>query len=54
MACSSYYEFTVSQIDSDEMKISELDNEMLFMNIYNYYCFKNFMSMYYIWRHSLR
>ena len=52
MAYSSYYEFTVSQIDNDEMKISELDNETLFMNIYNYYCFKNFMSMYYIWRHT--
>ena len=52
MAYSSYYEFTVSQIDNDEMKISELDNETLFMNIYNYYCFKKFMSMYYIWRHT--
>ena len=52
MAYSSYYEFTVSLIDNDEMEISELDNETLFMNIYNYYCFTNFMSVYYIWRHT--
>ena len=52
MAYSSYYEFTVSQIDNDEMKISELDNETVFMNVYNDYCFKNFMSTYYIWRHT--
>ena len=52
MAYSGYYEFTVSQIDNEEMEISELDNETLFMNIYHYFCFKNFMSMYYIWRHT--
>ena len=52
MAYSGYYEYTVFLIDNDEMKISDLDNETLFMNIYNYYCFKHFMSMYYIWQHT--
>ena len=29
MAYSGYYEFTVSQIDNEEIEISELDNEMI-------------------------
>ena len=48
----SYYEFAIAQIDNGYQKISEFDDETLFMNIYNYWCFTNYLSMYYIWRHT--
>ena len=48
----SYYEFTIGQIDNGYMKISEFDNETLFINIYHFWCFVNYMSMYYIWRYT--
>ena len=48
----SYYEFTIGQIDNSYMKISEFDNETLFINIYHFWCFVNYMSMYYIWRYT--
>ena len=46
------YEFTIAQIDNGYQKISDFDNETLFENIYCYWCFTNYMSMYYIWRHT--
>ena len=48
----SYYEFTIAQIGNGYMKISEFDNETLFINIYHFWCFVNYMSMYYIWRYT--
>ena len=48
----SYYEFTIAQIDNGYQKISEFDNETLFINIYHFWCFANYMSMYYIWRYT--
>ena len=32
----SYYESTIAHISNGYQKISEFDDEMLFMNIYNY------------------
>ena len=46
------YEFTIAQIDNGYQKISDFDDETLFENIYHYWCFTNYMSMYYIWRHT--
>ena len=46
------YEFTIAQIDNGYQKISDFGNDTLFENIYNYWCFTNYMSMYYIWRHT--
>ena len=48
----SYYEFTIAQIDNGYQKISEFDNETLFIDIYHFWCFANYMSMYYIWRYT--
>ena len=48
----SYYEFTIAQIDNGYQKISEFDNETLFINIYHFWCFANYMSMHYIWRYT--
>ena len=33
------YEFTIAQIDNERQKISDFDNDTLFENIYNYWCF---------------
>ena len=44
-----YYEFTVSEIDNEYMKIIEFNNETLLMNIYHYWCFVHFLSLYYSW-----
>ena len=49
----SYYEFTIAQIDNGYQKISEVDNETLFINIYHFWCFANYMSIYYIWRYTV-
>ena len=48
----SYNEFTIAQIDNGYQKISEFDNETLFINIYHFWCFANYMSMHYIWRYT--
>ena len=47
------YKFTIAQIDNGYQKISDFDNDTLFENIYNYWCFTNYMSMYYIWKHTV-
>ena len=46
------YEFTICQIDNGYQKITDFDNDTLFENIYTYWCFTNYMSMYYIWRYT--
>ena len=48
----SYYEFTIAQIDNGYQKIGEFDHEMLFINIYHFWCFANCLSMYHILRHT--
>ena len=48
----SYYEFSVAQIDNGYQKISEFDDETLFINIYHFWCFTNYLSMNYIWRYT--
>ena len=47
-----YYQFTVMKIDNKYMKISELKDETLFMNIYHYWCFVHFLSPYYSWENQ--
>ena len=44
------YEEKVCQIDSGNEKIDEFDKDTLFFNIYHFWCFNNYLSMYYIWR----
>ena len=46
------YELTICQIDNGYQKITDFDNDTLFENIYTYWCFTNYMSMYYIWRYT--
>ena len=43
------YEFTVSQIDNGYQKISDFDDETLFMNIYHFWCFSKYLPPYYRW-----
>ena len=45
----SYYEITIAEIDKDYDKIKDFDKDSLFLNIYNFWCFSNYLSMYYIW-----
>ena len=44
------YEEKVRQIDSGNEKIDEFDKDTLFLNICHFWCFSNYLSMYYIWR----
>ena len=44
------YEEKIRQIDSGNEKIDEFDKDTLFLNIYHFWCFANYLSMYYIWR----
>ena len=46
----SYYEIAIAEIDNGYFKIKDFDNDCLFLNIYNFWCFSNYLSMYYIWR----
>ena len=43
------YEITIAEIDKDYDKIKDFDKDSLFLNIYNLWCFSNYLSMYYIW-----
>ena len=49
MAYNGYYEFTIRQIDYGNQEISEFDDETLFMNIYYFWCFEKYLSLYYLW-----
>ena len=49
MAYSGYFEFTISQIEHGYQKISDFDDETLFMNIYHFWCFTKYLSPYYRW-----
>ena len=44
------YEEKVRQIDSGNEKVDEFDKDTLFLNIYRFWCFSNYLSMYCIWR----
>ena len=44
------YENRIRKIDHDYSKIKEFDKESLFSNIYHFWGFTNYLSMYYIWR----
>ena len=46
----SYYGITIAEIDNGYFKIKDFNNDCLFLNIYNFWCFSNYLSMYYIWR----
>ena len=41
--------FTFSQIENGYQKISDFDDETLFMNIYHFWCFSKYLSPYYRW-----
>ena len=49
MTSNYYFEFTISQIENGFFKISEFDDETLFINIYHFYCFTKCLSPYYKW-----
>ena len=49
MAYSGYFEFTISQIDNGYQKLSDFDDETLFINIYHFWCFCKYLSPYYRW-----
>ena len=49
MTTNYYFEFTISQIQNGYFKISEFDDETLFINIYHFYCFTKYLSPYYKW-----
>ena len=45
----SYHEVAIFEIDRDNRNITKFDDETLFMNIYNFYCFSHYLSPYYKW-----
>ena len=49
MTSNYYFEFTISQIENGFFKISEFDDETLFINIYHFYCFTQYLPPYYKW-----
>ena len=38
------YKNTIVEIDNDYDKIKDFDNDTLFINIYNFWCFANYLS----------
>ena len=46
------YENTIREIDHDYDKIKDFSKDSLFSNIYHFWCFANYLSMYYIWRRA--
>ena len=49
MSYNGYFEFTTSQIENGYYKVSDFDDETLFINIYNYWSFVKYLSPYYKW-----
>ena len=45
----SNYDIIIFEIDKDNRNIGQFDNDTLFMNIYNFYCFSHYLSPYYSW-----
>ena len=44
------YEEKVCRIDTGSDKIDTFDKDTLFLNIYHFWCFTNYVLMYYLWR----
>ena len=42
MSYSGYFKFTISQIENGYYKLSDFDDETLFMNIYIFWCFTQY------------
>ena len=49
---TDYYEFTISQIENGYYKLSDFDDETLFINIYHFWCFLKYLSPYYRWENK--
>ena len=49
MTTNYYFEFIITQIKNGYLKISEFEEETLFMNIYYFYYFTKYLSPYYKW-----
>ena len=49
MSYNGYFEFAISQIENGYYKVSDFDDETLFINIYNYWIFVKYLSLYYKW-----
>ena len=49
MTTNCYFGFIITQIENGYFKISELEEETLFMNIYYFYSFTKYLSPYYKW-----
>ena len=45
----SCFEFVIYRISENEEVIEEFDNDNLFRNIYLFYCFSRYLSLYYHW-----
>ena len=45
----SHYDIVIFEIDKDNRNIDQFDDDTLFMNIYNFYCFSHYLSPYYSW-----
>lgn len=44
-----FYEDKILEID-DYLKIKDFDKDSLFLNIYHFWCFASYLSIYYIWK----
>ena len=49
MSYNGYFEFTISQTENGYYKVSDFDDETLFINIHNYWSFVKYLSPYYKW-----
>ena len=49
MSTVYFFQFMFDQIDQGYYKISELDDETLFINIFYFYCFVKYLSPYCKW-----
>ena len=49
MDLESTLEWLILKIDQNQKTIDEFDNDTLFMNIYYFYCFSRYLSLYCKW-----
>ena len=42
------YQITLFEIDTNNRLIEDFDNDTLFLNIYNYWCLRHYLSSYYL------
>ena len=50
----SNYDIIIFEIDKDNRNIDQFDDDTLFMNIYNFYCFSHYLSPYYSWEEKAK